>query len=66
MATGFGLLHLSPRDFWSMTPREMSAAITALTGRLAPAAAPSRCELTALMRRYPDARYPGAQGSKHE
>ena len=30
MAAAFGLLRLSPRDFWSMTPREMERAMSVL------------------------------------
>lgn len=53
MAVGFGLLGLSPAAFWSMTPRELAAA---LRGRSGPAGAvpPSRHEVEALMRRFPD------------
>ena len=32
MAAAFGLLRLSPRDFWSMTPREMERAMSVLGG----------------------------------
>ncbi len=53
MAIGFGLLRLSPKDFWTMTPRELAAA-----GGLAAAGAdaPSRDELAALAGRFPDRR----------
>ena len=52
MAAGFGLLRLSPEDFWSMTPREMASATSVLgTGR---AAAPGRNDLAAMMRLFPD------------
>lgn len=51
MRAGFGLLRLSSRDFWALTPRELAAA-------LRPAAraadAPSRAALDALMRAFPD------------
>ena len=30
MAAAFGLLRLSPREFWSMTPREMERAMSVL------------------------------------
>lgn len=52
MATAFGLLRLSPKDFWSMTPREMERAMSALGGdrRLAPA----RSDLADLIKRFPD------------
>ena len=53
MAAGFGLLRLSPEQFWSMTPRELERAMSVLL----PAASPSlrRHELDALMRAFPDA-----------
>ena len=54
MATGLGLLRLTPRDFWSMTPRELDAALRGLFG---PAHAPEplpRSTLSELMMRYPD------------
>lgn len=52
MTAGFGLLRLSPRDFWSMTPREMERAMSALGG--ARTLAPGRGELEQLMMRFPD------------
>ncbi len=53
MAAGFGLLGLTPAAFWAMTPRELSAA---LRGRLGPSTAspPSRGDIAAMMRRFPD------------
>ena len=54
MAAGFGVLRLSPAAFWSMTPRELAAAMTAITGRSAAVAAPSHRDLAALMQRFPD------------
>lgn len=52
MAAGFGLLRLSPRTFWSMTPRELERAMSVL----APASrsAIGRRELSELMRVFPD------------
>lgn len=51
MAAGFGLLRLTPAAFWSMTPREIAAALS----WFAPdAGKPSRTDLAALMRRFPD------------
>lgn len=52
-AIGFalGVLRLSPGQFWSMTPRELSYAIEAATGRSAPI---DRAVLTELMERFPD------------
>ncbi|KAB2729777.1 phage tail assembly chaperone [Brucella intermedia] len=51
MRAGFGLLRLSPQAFWSMTPRELNAAL----GPSAPVFdAPSRQSLETLMRSFPD------------
>ena len=51
--SGLGLLRLSPAAFWSMTPRELAAALRALLG---PAAdePPPRAALAQLMARFPD------------
>lgn len=52
MAFGFGRLRLSSRDFWRLTPRELSAAMAAWT---APARAPlDQAGLATLMARFPD------------
>lgn len=54
MAIGLGLLHLAPRDFWSMSLRELEAAIEGLHGpaeRLAPL---RRAEFERLMQQFPD------------
>jgi len=53
MAAGLGLLGLAPAAFWAMTPRELAAA---LRGRLGAggSAPPSRTDLAAMMRRFPD------------
>ncbi|MEX0955438.1 MAG: rcc01693 family protein [Rhizobiaceae bacterium] len=56
MAFGLGRLRLSPAEFWSMTPRELAAAMSAYG---APVFAPGRDELTRLMDRFPD----GTKGS---
>lgn len=51
MRVGFGVLRLSPAAFWAMTPRELAAAIDALS----PGGRPlDRDGFAALMRRYPD------------
>lgn len=50
MALGLGALRLSPAEFWSMTPRELRAALGPLPG----ADAPARSDLDALMARFPD------------
>jgi uncharacterized phage protein (TIGR02216 family) len=53
MTAGFGLLALSPQAFWSMTLRELEAAIRGRLGIAGPAA-PSRSDLADLLQRYPD------------
>lgn len=53
MAVGLGVLRLAPDVFWRMTPRELNAAIAGATGR-AFFEAPTRDDLAALMRRFPD------------
>lgn len=50
---GLGVLRLSPRDFWAMTPRELAFAIEAATGRGAPL---TRASLNQLMESFPDGR----------
>jgi len=50
---GLGVLRLSPREFWAMTPRELAYAIEAVRGRAAPL---ERAAFDDLMRRYPDGR----------
>jgi uncharacterized phage protein (TIGR02216 family) len=54
MAIGLGLLRLPPAAFWSMTPKELDAALTGLFGLLDHSEAPPRHALAALMRRFPD------------
>jgi uncharacterized phage protein (TIGR02216 family) len=58
MAAGFGLLALSPAAFWSMTLKELEAAIRGRLGLSAPGGAPSRSEFEALLQRYPDMESP--------
>lgn len=52
MAFGLGVLRLSSRDFWAMTPRELASAAEGVYGRAG--GAPSRDTLAALMRAFPD------------
>ena len=52
MHAGFAGLKLSPRQFWSLTPRELQAALQPPHG--ATATAPVRSELAALLKRFPD------------
>ncbi|HEY1245766.1 MAG TPA: phage tail assembly chaperone [Hyphomicrobiaceae bacterium] len=54
MAAGLGLLRLRPADFWSMTPKELEAALSGLLGFAHPDGPPSRSALAELMSRYPD------------
>jgi uncharacterized phage protein (TIGR02216 family) len=52
MAFGFGRLRLSPRAFWSMTPRELAAAMRC---HMSLVAAPfERSALFNLMQQFPD------------
>ena len=52
MAFGLGVLRLAPKDFWSMTPRELFRAAEGVYGRAA--GPPARATLDALMRLFPD------------
>jgi uncharacterized phage protein (TIGR02216 family) len=54
MRLGFGVLKLSSKEFWGLTPRELAAAFEALSG--ARPTAPDRSGLGKLMERYPDGR----------
>jgi len=55
MAAGLGLLRLRPADFWSMTPKELGAALYGLLGPFQGEPLP-RATLVHLMKRYPDRR----------
>ncbi len=51
MRVGLGLLRLSPREFWAMTPRELAVAL----GPLSPTRDTlSRAAFDALMQAFPD------------
>jgi uncharacterized phage protein (TIGR02216 family) len=52
MAMGFGLLRLSPNDFWSMTPRELERAMSVFGSTAG--VTPGREALAALMAAFPD------------
>jgi uncharacterized phage protein (TIGR02216 family) len=54
MRFGLGVLRLSSREFWALTPRELAAAWAALMGEQSGPLA--RSELDGLMERYPDGR----------
>ena len=53
MATGLGTLRLSPAVFWSMTPKELTAAVYGLLGPVTPTF--NRSALSSLMSQFPDA-----------
>jgi len=53
LAVGFGILRLSPENFWALTPRELAAAMRGLFGE---PAAIDRTAFDDLMRRFPDRR----------
>ena len=51
MQLGFGVLRLSSKEFWGLTPRELAAAFGAIGGRHV---TPRRGELEAMMAAFPD------------
>ena len=53
MSIGFGHLRLSSTHFWSMTPKELEAAITALTGDEG-AVGLTRSNMNELLLQFPD------------
>lgn len=54
MRLGFGVMRLSSREFWGLTPRELAAAFEAMSGK--GAGAPDRARLSMLMEKFPDGR----------
>jgi uncharacterized phage protein (TIGR02216 family) len=54
LAFGFGVLRLSSRDVWAMTPRELQAAFDGVYGRRS--VAPRLADFAALMAAHPDQR----------
>jgi uncharacterized phage protein (TIGR02216 family) len=52
LAFGFGVLRLSSRDLWAMTPRELNAAFEAVYGRRS--AAPRLADFAGMMAAFPD------------
>jgi uncharacterized phage protein (TIGR02216 family) len=54
MQLGFGVLRLSSKEFWGLTPRELAAAFEALSGKRG--GAPDRNKFGKLMERFPDGR----------
>ena len=63
MAFGLGVLKLPPAAFWSMTPRELEAALLGHFGRRLLAKAPNRDRLDALMAEFPD--HPATEPNSH-
>jgi uncharacterized phage protein (TIGR02216 family) len=57
---GFGVLRLSPRDFWAMTPPELHAAFEGVYGRRFEA--PRLADFAALMAAYDDMIRSGVKG----
>ena len=58
MRFGFATMHLSPAEFWAMTPRELAAAMRAFG--VGVSASPGRADLEAMMEKFPD-----KDGSSH-
>lgn len=56
MAFGLGVLKLAPRDFWAMTPRELSLALAGALPQSRKSVPMTRSGFDALMQRFPDAR----------
>jgi len=54
MTIGFGVLKLSAREFWSLTPVEFEAALRGLYGAWGENEKPVRSQLNALMGEFPD------------
>ena len=52
MQVGFGVMRLSSREFWALTPRELAAAFEGISGRTT--LPPARKALEAMMAMYPD------------
>ncbi len=56
MEIGLGALGFPPLVFWSLTPRELQAALRGKFGTLAQSDVLSHRDLHALMQRFPDER----------
>jgi len=54
MEMGLGVLGLVPAVFWSLTPRELQAMLRGKFGVTGDGVAPTRVQLDAMMRQYPD------------
>jgi uncharacterized phage protein (TIGR02216 family) len=53
MRFGFGVLKLSPREFWGLTPRELASAFEGVSGRSRPRP-PERATIDRLIAAFPD------------
>lgn len=65
MRVGLGRLRLAPDQFWSMTPRELSAAIEGLPGMRPRVGTMSRDRLAELTRQFPDTHFASKGGPAH-
>lgn len=54
MALGLGVLALAPHVFWSMTPRELDAALRGRFGESRQTDALSQHDLARLIQQFPD------------
>ncbi len=54
MELGLGVLGMMPAAFWSLTPRELQAALAGKFGGKGEATALTRGDLDNLMQRFPD------------
>jgi uncharacterized phage protein (TIGR02216 family) len=54
MTAGLGMLRLAPDAFWSMTPRELDAAMRGAFGIAPMQPAMTRSDLMAMMAAFPD------------
>jgi len=54
MELGLGVLGMMPAAFWSLTPRELRAALAGKFGGKGEATALTRSDLDNLMQRFPD------------
>lgn len=63
MQMGLGRLHLSPDQFWSMSPHELSAAIKGLLGPVGSTPPMNRADLDQLLARFPDPPSPNKRSS---
>lgn len=59
MAAGLGVLRLEPRAFWSMTPKELEAALRGIAGPAAVERPLARHDLDTLIEKFPDGRVAG-------